>query len=236
MHQEATGTSQDTNLSQQLRGLGVFNVDLPAFDPDQAPDNPVELFVEWLRAAIDDQVPEPHAVALATVDAQNRPSNRVLILRDVDEDGRWYFASSANSSKGRDLAANPNAALTFYWPKHGRQIRIRGVAESAGRERSAADFLGRSPGARAETLLGRQSQPLADPAEIDGLIGESEARLARDPNLIAEHWTLYALTARDIEFWQADKERRHTRLRYDRDGDNDGGGEGQKWVRDRLWP
>ncbi|MHA6761913.1 pyridoxine/pyridoxamine 5'-phosphate oxidase [Streptacidiphilus sp. PAMC 29251] len=212
-----------------LRSLPVFATELPVFDPEDAPADPVALFVQWLHAAVEAGVREPHAMSLATADAGARPSARVLICKDVDAAGGWYFASGAGSRKGRELAANPQAALTFYWPEQGRQIRITGPVAPAGPERSAADFLARSPGARAEALLGRQSQPLGDPAEAEAALKQSQDHLAAHPGLIAPDWTLYAVAAEEVEYWQADEQRRHTRLHYQRGSDQ------TAWTRQRLW-
>jgi pyridoxamine 5'-phosphate oxidase len=186
------------------------------------------LFMDWLEAAIGDAVPAPHAMTLATADDQGRPSSRVLICKDVDGDGRWYFASGAASGKGRDLAVNPHAAVSFWWPQQGRQIRIRGQTVPAGKQASAADFLARPAASRAEALIERQSEPLGNQAELDRAFRQAQARVTADPGLIAPGWTLYALTAEEAEFWQGDPQRRHIRLRYLRAG----GG----WTRQLLWP
>jgi pyridoxamine 5'-phosphate oxidase len=211
-----------------LRGLEVFPAELPEFDVRSAPGDPVTLFLTWLAEAVRDKVLGPHAMTLATADAAGRVSSRVLICKDVDADGRWYFASDAESVKGRDLAANPCAAASFYWPQQGRQIRISGLATSAGTEASAADFLARPPASRAAALVGRQSEPVDDPGDLDAAFRQSQAAVDADPGLIAPGWTLYALSADAVEFWQADQQRRHIRLQYQRTADN--------WTTRRLWP
>lgn len=160
-----------------LRALPVFAADLPHFDAGQTSADPVPLFTTWLLAALDAGVPEPHAMTLATVDGAGRPSTRVLICKDVGAAGHWYFASGAASRKGRELATAPGAALGFHWPQLGRQIRIRGTATSTGAERSAADFLARSPGARAESLAGRQSDVLDDPGDVEDAVSRTGAEL-----------------------------------------------------------
>jgi pyridoxamine 5'-phosphate oxidase len=100
---------------------------------------------------------------------------------------------------------------------------------TAGDDRaSTADFLARSPASRAEALTGRQSEPLASPAELDEALRQAEAAIAADPEVVAPGWTAYALAAQDVEFWQADPGRRHARLLYRRDGDG--------WTRQLLWP
>jgi pyridoxamine 5'-phosphate oxidase len=105
-------------VRELLRAMPVFSSELPAFDAGAAPDDPVTLFADWLTLAISSKVPEPHAMALSTVNDHGKPSSRVLICKDVDATGRWYFASSSASRKGRELEANPCAALMFYWPQH----------------------------------------------------------------------------------------------------------------------
>jgi len=216
------------NIRDMLRALAVFPPELPEFDTRSAPDDPVTLFLIWLRNAIEDQVLGPQAATLATADAAGRISSRVLLCKDVDEAGRWYFASSAGSMKGRELAVSPHAALSFYWPHQGRQIRIRGTAAPASTQASTADFLARSPASRAEALTGRQSQPLQDPSELDEALRRAQAEIAASPGLIAPGWTLYALSAGEVEFWQADHERLHIRLQYQRATDG--------WTRRLLWP
>jgi pyridoxamine 5'-phosphate oxidase len=221
-------TAAPESMREVLRGLEVFPAELPEFDARAAPDDPVTLFVMWLREAIRDGILGPHVMTVATADAAGRVSSRALICRDVDETGRWYFASGAGSVKGRELASNPRAAASFYWPQQGRQIRVRGTAAPAGSQASAADFLARSPASRAEALTGRQSQPLEDPAELDEALRRAQAEVAADPGLVAPAWTLYAVSADEVEFWQADHERRHIRLLYQRTA----GG----WTRRLLWP
>ena len=215
-------------MREMLRGLEVFPAELPAFDVKTAPGDPVTLFLSWLAEAVKDNILGPHAMTLATADAAGRVSSRVLICKDVDENSTWYFASDSDSVKGRDLAANPRAAASFYWPQHGRQIRIHGEAVSAGRQASAADFLARPPASRAAALIGHQSEPLADLAELDDAFRRSQAEVDANPDLVALGWTLYALSAEIVEFWQADHQRRHIRLQYQR-----AAGE---WTTRLLWP
>lgn len=215
------------DLRALLRGLAVFAGDLPAFDTEATPDEPVPLFTEWLRTAIERDVPEPHVMTLSTVDSEGRPTSRALILKNVDGSG-WQFASTSAGRKGRELGATPFAALNFYWQPLGRQVRVRGAVRSLGPEASARDFLARSPGSRVETLAGRQSEPLTDPADLAEAVARAEQRVAAEPDLVSPTWTLYAVQPDEVEFWQADKGRRHVRLRYERGDDG--------WTKGRLWP
>ncbi|MEW1720392.1 pyridoxal 5'-phosphate synthase [Streptomyces sp. NPDC093109] len=215
------------SLRDVLRGLPVFDVALPEFDPAGAPAEPVPLFNDWLLGAVSAGVQEPHAMTVSTAGADGMPSARILILKNVTADG-WQFASAEAGHKGRDLAERPYAALTFHWQPLGRQVRIRGPVVRESAERSAADFLARSTAARAEALLGMQSKPLADPAERDGAVAEAVARIEREPGLVAPGWLLHTVCADSVEFWQGDRDRNHTRLHYRRTE--------QGWVRELLWP
>jgi pyridoxamine 5'-phosphate oxidase len=106
----------------RLRHWSSFPAELPSFDTNEVPSAPHELLLTWLEEA-GEQVLAPHAVTLSTVDSEGAPDARVVILKDVDESG-FFVASSAQSPKGRQLQANPQAALTFFWPALGRQVRV----------------------------------------------------------------------------------------------------------------
>jgi pyridoxamine 5'-phosphate oxidase len=221
-------TGPPESIRNVLRVLEVFPGDLPGFDPRSAPPDPVTLFVTWLKDAIRDHVLGAQAMTLATADAAGRVSSRVLLCKDVDQDGRWYFASDSGSRKGRELGANPSAALSFYWPQQGRQVRICGTVTPAGTHASTEDFLALSPASRAEARTGRQSQPLDDITDLDQALHRAEAEVTVHAGLVAPAWTRYALTADEVEFWQTDPERRHVRLQYQRSGDT--------WSHRLLWP
>jgi len=150
-----------------------------------------------------------------------------LILKNVDDD-KFYFASSSGSQKGQQLKQNPNAALTFYWPILGRQIRLRGTVEDMGDEAGAADFRQRSAEARAVALMENQSRELASAEELECLLAEQRERISRNPEITSPNWRLYAMNVKEAEFWQGDPHRKHTRIQYYRM-------EGQ-WKHRRLWP
>jgi pyridoxamine 5'-phosphate oxidase len=216
-----------SSVPTMLRGLSVFPADLPEFDPGSTPDEPVALFLEWLRHAIEHGVPAPHAMTLSTVDASGRASARVLILKDVADDA-WHFAAKSDSPKGRDIAGNPHVALTFYWPGIGRQIRVQGRAAALDAAEGRRDFLARPQGSRVSALVGRQSEPLRTAEDYHQALAVARERIAADPEAVAPTWTVYAVHASAVEFWQASHERSHVRVRYER-------GE-QVWRKERLWP
>jgi pyridoxamine 5'-phosphate oxidase len=214
-------------LAQTLRSLPVLTATPVPFAIDRALDDPMSLFDEWLREAIVAGVTEPHAMTLSTVDADGLPDARVLILKDVNECGLW-FATSCSSAKGRQLDARGVAAVTIYWPALGRSVRARGRTRRGSEASSVADFRERGFGARAVALASHESSPLASLDECDAAVTTARAALLRDPTLISSTWTLYVLAPEQVEFWQADPDRQHIRLRYTRI--NDG------WQHGLLWP
>ena len=207
-----------------LRELPSLAGPLPGFDPRGAPDDPFGLFTGWLRAAIEAGVREPHAMTLSTVDAEGRPSARVLILKDLTEEG-FQFASGSAGRKGKELANTPWAALTFYWAPLGRQVRVRGRTENAD---GTKDFLARSEASRAVALLGRQSTPMADPAELETALARTRERVRAEPGLVAPNWSVCTVVPDEIEFWQGNEQRRHVRLNYRRASGS--------WTKELLWP
>ena len=218
----------DSGLIRDItRGVTVFPDEMPPFEPETAPDSPIDLFVEWLKRAVEDGIPAPHAVNIATVDDDGVPDARVVILKDVTGAG-WEIASSTDSPKGRQLTAHPAAALTFFWPEAGRQIRIRGIVSTGTTEENDADFQRRHPVARALVLAGSQSAPIDSRVEVATAVEEQVQRIEATDGLASTTWTIFTVAPDAVEFWQADQERRHTRLRYTRFGEG--------WRREMLWP
>ena len=217
----------ESSWRDTLRALPVFSGDLPGFNTDAAPESPIPLLEEWLSYAIDSQVSQPHVMTLATAGADGAPSARNLILKDITDDGLW-FASLDSSPKGRELAANPNAALTLYWREHGRQVRVTGSVEKGPREVSEKDFLARKPAARAAAIAGPESEVLSSTEKFLERVEEAKAILDFRPDYVPDEWTAYLVRPRAVEFWQAARERDQIRLRYSRDGSG--------WVKNLLWP
>jgi pyridoxamine 5'-phosphate oxidase len=213
---------------ERLRALPAFpRPGLPAFDTEAVPPTPHELFVTWMDEAIDAGLLLPHAVTLSTADAAGHVHARVVLLKDLTADG-WWFASQSTGPKGRDLAANPHAAMTFLWPELGRQVKVTGSAASAGPEASRADFLARPDLSRAAGLVNHQSEPLASLEEYERAFAEALRAVRADPELVAPDWTAYVLTPTEVEFWQAPDDGPQTRLLYRADADG--------WVTTLMWP
>jgi pyridoxamine 5'-phosphate oxidase len=212
------------SLRDRLRHLPRVEAEFPYFDTDATPEEPIALLVEWLEAAIDGGVVQPHAMSIATATVDGHPSNRTLLLKDVDDTSVW-FATLSSGPKGLELAENPEAALVLYWREQGRQIRLVGTVEEGPRSVSEDDFLQRQPGARARAIAGRQSEPVHD---FDAHLRLGQRKLAANPDFVPVDWVAYRLTPWSVEFWQAERAREQVRLRYLR--------EHAGWHKDLLWP
>lgn len=219
--------SDRPSLRERLRALPTLTGTAPDVDPAAVPADPVDLFVAWLEAAVVAGVPEPHAVTIATADPDGRPSSRVVVLKDV-RDGGWEFATDARSRKARDLARNPQAAASFYWPLQARQVRLTGTVTVLGPQACAADFLARSPGSRAAALAARPGEPLSGPEELTRATAAALRRVEVEPDTVLGEWVVYALRPDEVEFWQGDPGRAHTRVVYRRVGG--------AWTHQLVWP
>ncbi|MER6020037.1 pyridoxine/pyridoxamine 5'-phosphate oxidase [Streptomyces anulatus] len=211
-----------------LHAQRVWDTELPSFDPASAPADPVPLFHAWFAEAVAAGQAEPHTMSLATADAEGLPDVRTLMLHDADERG-WHFATHATSAKGRQLAARPYAALGFYWPAQGRQVRVRGPVVRCTPAESHADLHARSTGALAAALTGAQSEVVGSAAELHRAADAAWDRARAEPDAEAPTWTRYVVEPAEVEFFQGDARRRHIRLRYRLQEDGD-------WTRELLWP
>jgi len=217
-------TDDTPTLRDRLRALKVFAIDGETFDTDDAPSSPIELFEQWLGAAIDAGVSQPHAMVLATATASGIPSARTLLLKDITPEGFW-FASLSSSPKGRDIAENARVALTLYWREQGRQVRVTGVATLGPREVSERDFLARHPKARAAAIAGPQSEPMTD---VDDAMTRATGLIEGTENYVPDDWNAYVVVPETVEFWQSGPDRDQTRLRYARGVDG--------WFAELIWP
>ena len=178
-------------------------------DETHAPDDPLALFGLWMRQARETESPPVEANS--------------MVLSTVDEQGRNY-----GSGKGRDLAFNPWAAMTFFWPGLERQVRIEGQVRRLDPALSDAYFHSRPLASRLGAWASPQSQPLDNRAALESLLAYAEQRFADQPVRRPEQWGGYCLQPERLEFWQGRADRLHDRLDYRR---QDGG-----WKRSRLAP
>ncbi|QFY63138.1 pyridoxamine 5'-phosphate oxidase (plasmid) [Rhizobium grahamii] len=214
-------------MKDQLQSLTSLSGPFPPFDLDATCDDPCDLFSIWLREAIESGVREPRSMILSTVDESGAPDARVLILKNLDHRG-WHFATTDAGPKGRQIAANPYVALTFYWQQLGRQVRIRGIALPAPEAERNSDFRRRSTAARAVALVGRQSEVLSSRRELDLAVEAQARRIAETPDIVAPNWSVFMVMSHEVEFWQGNPDRLHQRLRYRKAKSG--------WLKEPLWP
>jgi pyridoxamine 5'-phosphate oxidase len=216
------------DLRATMRRLPALAGDLPELDPDALPHDPVAAFLLWFAEAVEAGVPEPQAVTVATADAAGRPSSRVVVLKDVDDEGRWVFATDRRSRKARDLAVNPAVALSFYWQPLGRQVRVAGTAVALDAQACAEDFLARSPASRAAAFATRPGEPLPDIPTLHAALRTALADVHAAPDAVLADWVVQAVVPEEVELWQGAGTRAHQRVVYRRAGDG--------WARELVWP
>ena len=188
--------------------------------------DPLRQFDQWLREAIEGQVPEPNAMTLATVGGNLRPSTRVVLIKGCDERGIVFF-TNYDSRKGIELAGNPFAALQFHWVELERVVRIEGTVEKTSAEESDAYFASRPLDSRIGAWASPQSQVISGRSVLVANAAKFGARFMLQPPR-PPHWGGYRLVPDAWQFWQGRASRLHDRLRYAlRDG---------AWVRERLAP
>ena len=197
-------------------------------DEAHAASEPIAQFNAWFGEAVKAELPMVNAMTLATANADGRPSARIVLLKGVDARG-FVFYTNYESRKGGELAANPRAALLFYWIELEREVRIEGAIEKTAAAESDAYFASRPLGSRIGAIASRQSDVLASREPLEARVRELEARYADGEAPRPDHWGGYRVEPDAIEFWQGRSSRLHDRLRYRRSSDG-------LWVRERLSP
>ncbi len=202
------------------------NYDNGALDEADVDPDPLRQFAAWFEAARSADITEPNAMALATADAQGRPSSRMVLLKGADARGFTFF-TNFESRKGRDLTANPRASLLFWWDKLHRQVRIDGSVETVAAEEADSYFHSRPYGSRIGAAASPQSRVIASRAELEQRFRIIEAEHPESPPR-PPNWGGYRVVPDRFEFWQGRESRLHDRLVYAPDG--------QSWRVERLAP
>ncbi len=198
-------------------------------DEQASAAQPLQQFALWFEQALKAQLPEPNAMTLATVGAGGRPSTRVVLIKGYGDDGIvWY--TNYHSRKGRELAANPWAALQFHWVELERVVRIEGRVEPLPAEQSDAYYASRPLDSRLGAWASPQSEVISSRAVLVAGAAKAAAQHALNPPR-PPHWGGYRLVPDQWEFWQGRKSRLHDRLRYRLAPQQPG-----QWLRERLAP
>ena len=194
---------------------------------DDVADDPFVQFAAWFEQALKAEVNEPNAMSVATVAEDGRPSARIVLIKQYDARGfTWY--TNYDSQKGRQLDANPHAALLFFWPELERQIRIEGRVERTSAQESDTYFHSRPLKSRLAAIASAQSMPIASRAALEENY-EAVAKEQGEQPARPAHWGGFRLVPEQIEFWQGRRSRFHDRIVYLLQPDG-------SWVRQRLQP
>ncbi len=192
-------------------------------DPD-----PIRQFANWFTAAIEAGIRDVNAMSLATATADSRPFVRIVLLKGFDHDG-FVFFTNYESQKGRQLEANPHAALAFYWIELDRQIRIGGPVEKTPREESERYFHSRPAASQLGAWASHQSEVIDGRRVLDARLAQVTERFDQQVIPLPPHWGGFRVRPEMMEFWQGRPNRLHDRFGYRRD-------QGGTWLIERLAP
>ncbi|NBB15234.1 pyridoxamine 5'-phosphate oxidase [Caulobacter sp. SLTY] len=189
--------------------------------------DPIALFETWLKAAVESEPNDANAMTVATVDADGLPDARMVLLKDVGPDG-FTFYTNLESAKGRELAANPRAALLFHWKSLRRQVRVRGAVERVSDAEADAYFATRARHSQLGAWASDQSRPLTDRFALEKRVAEAGLRFGLGKVARPPHWSGFRVRPQSIEFWRDRPFRLHERLVFTRAA--------QGWTTSRLFP
>ncbi len=198
---------------------------MSALKEEDVPLDPMVLFSQWLDAAIERGLPEPNAMTLATTGIEGHPAARVVLLKEVSEGG-FVFYTNYESAKGRELAANPHAALVFLWLELQRQVRITGRVDKVSPKASDAYFAVRPRNSRIGAVVSPQSRIIPGREMLEKQFDELNRKTEEICRPVS--WGGYRLAPKSIEFWQGRENRLHDRLLYTKHGNS--------WKISRLAP
>ncbi len=193
-----------------------------------APPDPLSEVRRWYDEAVAAGLPEANAMALATASPDGMPSVRIVLLKGIDDRGIQFF-TNYGSRKGRELEANPRAAVTLYWQPLQRAVRLEGEVERLTEGESHAYFASRGRGSRLGAWASRQGTPIPGREALEAALAEAEARYPGDEVPRPPYWGGYRLVPSVIELWQGRPNRLHDRVHWLRDA-------GGAWREERLSP
>lgn len=206
----------------------------PDINPDDVADIPVgqdpyAVFADWLATARQSEPNDPNAMALATADADGMPDVRMVLLKDLDHQG-FVFYTNLESGKGKQLLANPQAALCFHWKSLRRQVRVRGAIEAVSDAEADAYFATRARDSRIGAWASAQSRPLEDRFALERSVAAHALKFGIGEVPRPAFWSGFRLVPMRIEFWRDKPFRLHDRLVFERPST------GENWSTVKLYP
>ncbi len=186
-----------------------------SLNEEDAADSPFVQFDKWFADALSEEVRDPTAMVLSTVDARGCPNSRVVLLKGL-EDGAFVFYTNYESTKAIELAHTPYAALNFYWPELSRQVRVRGSVERVSRSVSDAYFSSRSVMSQCSAIVSPQSRVIDSRETLLHKAEQLMEKQAAEAIVCPSYWGGFSVLAEDIEFWQGRDHRLHDRILYEK--------------------
>ena len=223
--------SNDEKTTAEHHGMNVSGLRRSAtgfmLDREDLKDDPIIQFEDWFRHACETVPMDPNAASISTVDSQNRPSSRTVLLKYFDEKG-FVFFTNFESKKAEHIEANPNVALLFFWSDAARQVKIRGTAEKIPTSETLKYFVSRPRGSQIGTWVSAQSSVISSRSLLESKFQELKNKFKNKEVPLPSFWGGYRIVPNQIEFWQGRRNRLHDRFQYTK---QDG-----SWEIERLAP
>jgi len=184
-----------------------------SLDEKDVDKDPISQFKSWLNESIRTKLPEPNAMTLSTVDKEQKPHSRIVLLKGI-EDGKFVFYTNYNSDKGKEMDGNPNVSLCFLWKELERQVRIDGVVQRMSREESEEYFKTRPIKSQIGALASDQSKEIENRSVLEQRFEELHKKYSTGHVPMPENWGGYKVEPNSIEFWQGRRSRLHDRIKF----------------------
>ncbi len=224
--------ADDDNKNSGHHGMNVSGMRRSAtgfaLDREDLHDDPVVQFEDWFGYACETVSMDPNAVCLSTVDSQNRPSSRTVLLKYFDEKG-FVFFTNYESKKAAEIAENPHVALLFFWSDAARQVKILGTAERISARETLKYFVSRPRGSQIGAWVSAQSSVISSRSLLENKFQEIKTKFSKKEVPLPSFWGGYRVVPYEIEFWQGRRNRLHDRFVYTRQDDG-------SWEIERLAP
>ena len=200
---------------------------LSTLDENDVHADPIQQFKLWLDESLKAMLPEPNAMTLSTVDSEQKPHSRIVLLKGIEKNG-FIFYTNYKSDKGRDIESNPNVSICFLWKELERQVRIEGIAKKISSEASEEYFVSRPVKSQIGAVASEQSSVIENRAILEEKF-EALTKLYSTGHVpMPDHWGGYIVEPTSIEFWQGRRSRLHDRIKYEKEKKN--------WIINRLAP